>query len=210
MSNNNNEQKQEWYLYPITRDYTYNSILDQYTSVIDGTLAFICPHCGHIVYMPKIYDKHIYKSGINEYINLQYSVTCGLCGKPFTTTKEYDPNIVEAIADLNHKGYVTHCCCEGHVYSDGTYYQPFIMFMTNDIRNQYPVPPEGWIYSADFGPETGMCAIEYVIPQKCMNNIIENQAHDESWKADAMQSLYTWISIVKSKIDADASKEEES
>lgn len=185
-----NEQKQEHYLHSIVRDFAYNCITGEYTELIDGTLAFICPHCGDITFVEHIYNKHSYKDSNNGCIRTQYAVTCGLCGKEFTTYDEYDPNIVNVIAELNHKGYTTEYCCEGHVYSGSQYQAPYIMFeYGSDIEKDYPDPPEGWYYDGKF-------SIIYNIPQECVDKI-NDWKYDESWKADAMESLSKWVSNIK-------------
>lgn len=89
---------------------------DYFITTIKGTIGFFCPRCYKPIYATTDYKDNTHGTHKGEVcINLTYDINCPRCGYSFIwDSHPLDPNITNALAILNSKGYKTLFSCEGH------------------------------------------------------------------------------------------------
>lgn len=133
------------------------------SEIYHGYTGTFCPNCFHPFMFKMDFNISITNTdldGEHPYVNKSINVLCPKCEQRFDTSALLDPDITEAIARLNMKGYTTKFCCQGHASntrmirydeSGGIFDRPdinksYIVFSGSDILKvikKYPLP-EGW------------------------------------------------------------------
>lgn len=138
-----------------------------------GTIALMCPLCYDIIYINGSYSMNLnyYRDKICASIHISY-----LCknDRLYVEGIELDPNIAEAISQLNKKGYLTKFCCEGHTYNGKECSSPYIYFKNN--LDESIELPETWKFDSNFNAR----------------DVIRSNL-DKYSKTKVLEDLYEWV-----------------
>lgn len=146
-------------------------------SKTSGTIALMCPSCYHVIYINGSYGINLNYGRDNIHANIAISYRCDWCFHPSMVTGiELDPNIAEAISQLNKKGYYTEWCCEGHTYDNST---PYIQFK-NSLDESIKLP-KTWKFDSDSN-----------------RTIIRSNLNKYS-KTKILEDLYEWVDNLEEK-----------
>ena len=117
---------------------------------VSGTIALMCPKCYNITYINGSYNTDFKYNDINLCCNISMSYFCKYDNQ-IVFGIELDPNIAEAIAMLNKKGYITKFCCEGHTKNGKPTCTPYILFESGNLLDKIKLP-ETWELEYQFSP----------------------------------------------------------
>lgn len=180
-------------LRPLVISNRYNQIDDKYHITIVGQLAFICPQCGEITYVPVVFS-YQNDDGLIEYDVYKYEVTCCKCNAVFWTSEAYGPNIAELVVALNKKGYTVLLSCEGHTTLENSWCSPLISFADASVKEHIKDLPDEW---------------KWVDPNKTNEKAImrcdylhyDNYFYNEGWKPKLIEDLTAWVNNLPSLVD---------